>query len=149
MAKTDRDTSFEIKGLNQLLRALNTIPKDLQNEVRDASADIATDLVSGAKSAAVGRQAEMVAGGLKVKRDRVPVVSASGTIRKGVRMRDVFYGAEFGGQNRPTTLQFPPHRRQEGYFLYPTARRRGRHYANLWAEAVDKAFKDWDYKAKA
>lgn len=148
MAKTDRDTSFEIRGLNQLLRALNSIPKDLQNEVRDASQDIATDLVAGAKSAAVGKQAEMVAGGLKVKRDRVPVVAASGTLRDGVRMRDVFYGAEFGGQRRPTTMQFPPHRRQEGYFLYPTARRRGRHYATLWAEAVDAAFKAWNYKAR-
>ena len=144
MAKSNVDRAIEIKGINKLLRALSTIPKDLQQEVRDASADIARDLVSGATAAASTPQQRMVVGGLKVRRDRVPVVATGGTLRGGTKTRDVFYGAEFGGQKRNTTMQFPPHKRQQGYFLYPTARARGRHYADMWADAIDKAFKDWD-----
>lgn len=144
----EKATAFEIRGLNQLLKVLNQIPKDLQNEIRDASTAIATDLVTGAQAAARTPLQVMVAGGLKVKRDRIPIVRAgTGVVRPGTRMNDVFYGAEFGGQRRPTTQQFLPHRGRRGYFLYPTARAHGKRYAAMWAEAVDKAFKSWDYKA--
>lgn len=144
----NKDTVTEIKGMRQLLRLLNQLPKDLQAEVRDASQEIANDLVSGAKNAAHTRQQSMAAAGLKVKRDRVPIVRVGrNTIRPGVKETDVFYGAEFGGRRRPTTMQFQPHLGQQGYFLYPTARQRGRKYAEMWAGAVDKAFRDWDYKA--
>jgi hypothetical protein len=141
-----RETAVHVTGVRQLLKALSKIDKDLQAEVRDASQDIATDLVSGAKNAAATPLQNKVAGGLKVKRDRVPVVSASGKV-DGIPMRDIFYGAEFGGGRRPTTQQFTPHQGRRGYFLYPTARARGRHYAALWADAVDQAFKAWDYRA--
>jgi len=140
------ETAVQVTGVKQLLRALSKIDKDLQAEVRDASQDIATDLLSGTRNAATTPLAMKVAAGLKVKRDRVPVVSASGNV-DGVPLRDIFYGAEFGGQRRPTTQQFQPHRGRRGYFLYPTARARGRHYAALWADAVDQAFKAWDYRA--
>lgn len=148
MAKSERQTAFEVKGLNQLLRVLSKLPKDLQNDVRDASAEIASDLVSGAKQAASTPVQHLAAGGLKVRRDRIPTVSAGGSLKAGVKVQDVFYGAEFGGQRRPTTQQFAPHRGQEGYFLYPTARKRATRHFGMWAAAVDKAFKDWDYKAR-
>lgn len=143
-----RDTEVEIKGINQLLRALNKIDKDLQNKVRDASGKIASDLVAGAKSAAHTRQQALAAQALKVKRDRVPVVRVGKTmLRPGLKGTDIFYGAEFGGGRRPTTQQFPEHRGRRGYFLYPTARARGKRYADLWADAVDDAFEAWNYKA--
>lgn len=139
---------MEIRGINQLLKALNKIPKDLQNDVRDASGDIATKLVAGAKNAAHTRLQNLAASGLKVKRDRVPVVRAGrGMVRDGTRESDIFYGAEFGGRRRPTTQQFLEHQGRRGYFLYPTARARGREFSDMWADAVDKAFKSWDYKA--
>jgi hypothetical protein len=147
-ARAQSDTVTEIKGLPQLLRVLNKIPKDLQAEVRDASGEIAADLVSGAQNAAHTPLQLKVAGALKVKRDRVPVVRAGGKTSDGTPVKDLFYGAEFGGGRRSTTQQFPTHRGRLGYFLYPTARARGRKYAEKWAEAVDKAFKDWDYKAR-
>ena len=144
-----RDTVAEIRGMNQLLKVLNKIPKELQNDVRDASQNIATDLVAGARNAAHSKVQQLAASGLKAKRDRVPVVRVPKTIARGdTRYTDIFYGAEFGGGRRPTTQQFPAHRGRQGYFLYPTARARGRKYSEMWAEAVDKAFKDWDYKAR-
>jgi hypothetical protein len=144
--RAQSDTVAEIKGLPQLLRLLNKIPKDLQAEVRDASQAIANDLVSGAKSAAHTPLQRKAANALKAKRDRVPVVKAGG-MAGDVPVKDIFYGAEFGGGARPTTQQFLSHKGRSGYFLYPTARARGRRYAEMWAEAVDKAFKDWDYRA--
>ena len=140
----EKATAFEIKGLRQLLRVLNKLPKDLQNDVRDASQAIANDLGAGAKQAAATPQQRLAATGLKVKRDRIPTINARGTIRPGVKAGDIFFGSEFGGGQRPTTQQFPPHRGQRGYFLYPTARARGSKYFGMWAEAVDKAFKDWN-----
>lgn len=143
---SDKETITEIKGMRKLLRILNSIPKDLQDDVRDASVAIADDLVAGAKSAAHTPMAQLVVGGLKVKRDRVPVVRVGRNVitARGARETDIFYGAEFGGRMRRTTMQFQPHRGREGYFLYPTARQRGKHYAELWAESVDKAFKAWN-----
>ena len=143
-----KDTEVEIKGVSQLLRALGKISKDLQNDVRDASGKIAADLVSGARAAANTKQQSLAASALKVKRDRVPVVRVGRTmLRPGLKGTDIFYGAEFGGGLRPETQQFPPHRGKRGYFLYPTAKARGRRYADMWADAVDDAFKAWNYKA--
>lgn len=142
------DVAFEIKGMRELLRVLNKLPRDLQNDVRDASVDIANDLVSGAKNAAHTRLQNLAASGLKVKRDRVPTIRVGRNIlHPGTRESDVFYGAEFGGRKRPTTMQFLEHRGKRGYFLYPTARARGKRYSDMWGDAVDKAFADWDYRA--
>lgn len=142
------DTTVQIKGIRELLRALNKIDKDLQNDVRDASTNIASDLVSGARSAATTRLQNLAAQGLTVRRDRVPVVRVGrATVRPGTKLTDVFYGAEFGGGRRSTTQQFLPHRGQHGYFLYPVARARGRQYSDMWADAIDKAFETWDYRA--
>lgn len=150
MAKAQPVVAWEVKGINQLLRVLNKLPKDLQNDVRDASQGIADNLAAGAKQAASTPQQRLAALTLKARRDRVPVVTASGTARTGVTARDVFFGAEFGGGRRLTTRQFPPWRGSgstAGYFLYPTARQRGKRYFEMWAEAIDKAFKDWNYRA--
>jgi len=146
---SNKDTIGEIKGLNQLLRVMNKLPKDLQNDVRDASVAIADSLVASAQNAAHTPLTQLAASGLKVKRDRVPVVRVGrNKVRTGVKETDIFYGAEFGGRKRPTTMQFLEHRGKRGYFLYPTARANGRKYSELWAGAVDKAFKQWDYKAR-
>lgn len=140
----------QVEGLNQLLRVLNKLPKDLQKDLRDASVDIADMLVSGARGAATTPLQTLVAQGLKARRDRIPVVTTGrGKVSDTARMPDVFYGAEFGGRRRPTTQQFLEHRGRRGYFLYPTARAQGRRYAGLWADAVDKAFKDWDNRKAA
>jgi len=146
---TQRDTVAEIKGLNQLLKVLSKIPKELQNEVRDASQEIAGDLVAGAQRAASTPLQNLAASGLKAKRDRVPVVRVPKTqARPGVKFTDIFYGAEFGGGARPTTQQFLPHKGKQGYFLYPTARSQARANTEKWAEAVDKAFRSWDHKER-
>jgi hypothetical protein len=125
---------------------LNKLPKDLNNETRDASQEIAGKLVSAATQAAHTPLQQLAAKGLKAKRDRIPVVTVSGTVRKGVKATDIFYGAEFGGQRRPTTMQFQPHIGKRGYFVYPTLRAQGSRYYDMWVDAIDKAFKDWEHR---
>lgn len=53
-----------------------------------------------------------------------------------------FFGHEFGGDKRPTTRQFPPHKKREGYFLYPTIRARMKQAEERWNEIVDEVFED-------
>lgn len=144
----DVDTTVQVVGIRPLLRALSQIDKDLNKYVRDASGAIAGDLVTGATAAARTPGQRLAASGLQVKRDRIPVVKVgTAIVRDGVRATDVFYGYEFGGGRRPTTQQFPPHQGRRGYFFYPTARARGARYFEMWADAVDTAFKVWDYRA--
>lgn len=148
MGKSSTQTAFEVRGISELLRALGKIPKDLQNDVRDASTEIANDLVNAASNAASTPQQQLAATGLKVKRDRVPSIRVGrNMVKPGVRESDIFYGAEFGGRGRPTTMQFPPFRGTRGYFFYPTARAMGEANFKKWTDAVDKAFAAWDYKA--
>ena len=144
-AKPNTTPEFHVLGLKKFLRVLNKLPKELNNEVRDASQAIANDLADHAKQAAHTPQAQLAASVLKAKRDRIPKVVVPRTkVRGNARATDIFYGAEFGGQRRPTTMQFPPHMGRRGYFLYPTARARGKHYFDMWSDAVDKAFKEWN-----
>lgn len=145
MAKSQSgDEAVHIAGLRPFLKVLSKIPKDLQKEIREASESIATDIVSGAKAGATTPLQAMVAGGLSAKKDRIPTIRTSGMVRPGVRTRDVFYGAEFGGGKRPTTRQFPPHMGTRGYFLYPYVRAHDDVFVGKWIDAIDKAFADWD-----
>ena len=82
---TTRQTAWHVEGMRELLRALSKIPKELQADVRDASQAIANDLLSGAKGAAHTPQQRMAAAGLKVRRDRIPVI---------------FAGSEYGASGR-------------------------------------------------
>lgn len=149
MAAKTTQVGFQLKGMKELLKVLGSLPKEYQGMVRDASQAIATDLASSATGAAHTDLQRLAAQGLKVKRDRVPVLRGGvGMTPGGAEQRDVFFGAEFGGGRRATTRQFPTHRGRDGYFLYPTARAKGEHYAQMWVEAVDKAFQAWDHRER-
>jgi CRP-like cAMP-binding protein len=136
---------WRVEGLKRFLRVLSSLPKDLQNDTRDASQQIASDIASKAQNAAHTPLQNLAATTLKAKRDRIPVVQSTGSVRKGVKAQDIFYGAEFGGGRRPTTRQFLPHRGTRGYFFYPTVRANSRRAYDQWADAVDKAFKQWQH----
>lgn len=139
--------AVHVEGVQQLLRALSKIDKDLQGEVRDASTKIAQQLVDAASRRAVTPLQRLAMTGIKVRRDRIPSVAVGRTAlpgRPGVKATDVFYGAEFGGGRRATTRQFPAHRGRRGYFLYPAARDNGRRFYGMWGDAIDRAFKAWD-----
>jgi hypothetical protein len=136
-AKSAGNTPIRVEGVNDLLRALSKMDKALQNEVRDASQALAGDLASSINSGGSTRLARRVASSVKARRDRIPVVAmGTGKLSSGTPIRDVMFGAEFGGRARATTQQFQPHLGKVGYFFYPVIRARGREVAEDWFDAI-------------
>lgn len=137
-------------------RAIATLPRELQKELRVASKDIASGIASEASDRArsQGGVAGLIARYIKARPDRYPVIEmgsrarlpTSGNgwsrTRRGSRQRivDLMYGAEFGGGS-PRTPQFAnhPHRGTRGYFLYPTVRDRERETLDRWLDALQSA----------
>lgn len=138
------DYGTNVAGLQRKLRAL---PKDATAELRDASVAIAEAVAADARTRAfgVGRSYSLVAHTIRATRDRVPVIAIGGSQRipgrQGDRQTvgDVMWGSEFGGQGRPTTMQFLPHLGQTGYALWPTVRERSEETAEAYGQALDDA----------
>lgn len=131
----DRMLAAEVRGLKELQRELRAADPELARQLQQVNKQLVESVADEARSAAAasvsnrskasirpqasGREARVVAGG-----PRVPE----------------FYGQEFGGGKRPRTRQFPPHRGREGYFLWPTVRRRLRVASEEWADIFDEIF---------
>jgi hypothetical protein len=145
MAKL-KSTYNSVKGLN---RALAKLPKVAAEQLRTASVDIAADVAREASGRAVrvGGVAKYVAP--TIKATRVPVVKMGGSqklpskgrARTGARQTvgDVIWGAEFGGQRRPTTQQFQPWRGSStgaGYFLWPSIRANSADIQERYSQAL-------------
>jgi len=144
--------TYNIKGLNRALRKLGP---EASAQLRDASILIATHVADEAKARALRAPgpAHLVAPSIKARRDRVPVVvmgssrrlpARSGKPRTGDRqlVRDVMWGAEFGGKARTTTQQFATWRGSSstaGYFLYPAVRDHAPDTGREYSEALDAA----------
>lgn len=109
----------------EAFRLLDRLPADIQNRIiprlAEAAADNATEIRAAASR--VSRLAALA--GRSVTSGRTgstPYILGGGPGRlpsgRGT-FGDIFFGAEFGGQGRPTTQQFPPYR-AEGYWFFPT-----------------------------
>lgn len=98
----------DIEGLNKFIRDIGKANEKVSPLLRDASTKIAEDVVAEArtKASSVSRQAALAAQSMKVKRDRIPVISNGGSTRlssstpRKVQPKggDIWFGAEFGGQ---------------------------------------------------
>lgn len=98
----------DIEGLNKFIRDIGKANEKVSPLLRDASTEIAEGVVSDArtKAASVSKQAALAAQSMKVRRDRIPVISSGGSTRlnsstprkKQPKGGDVWFGAEFGGQ---------------------------------------------------
>ncbi len=137
-----------IEGLNTALRKL---PKDVVSRLRDASVAIAAKVAGDAQGRAQqeGKLAALIGPSIRATRDRVPVVKMGGAKKlPGDRhgphqtIGDAMWGAEFGGQRRPTTQQFLPWLGHTGYFLWPTVRSDDRYINTEYSEALNKALQD-------
>lgn len=142
--------SITLDGARPLLSALGKLDKNLQANIRDASQEIAATEADRIAKAGRGsdKQSRLVAVTVRARRDRVPAIAAGGAKRlptKGrPRAMDLLFGAEFGGQKRPTTQQFRPHKGTRGYWFFPTIRRDEKRIIRLWLGGVDKTLADWD-----
>lgn len=146
--------AIQIDGIAKFLRDASRADANFNTEMRKAAQEVAQNLVNKAKIEAAtvtrSRQAVEVMKGMKARRDRIPTVklseksafvSKSNPNRKRkqkVTRGDVFFGAEFGGQARPTTRQFLRHRGRSGYFFWQTVRKEKENIAKEYLGAIDK-----------
>lgn len=120
-----------IEGIREILRALDQLPTDAQNEVRDGSMRLATILARQIRAAGEAEPgpAKYAARTVQAKRDRVPVITAgSRGTKKG---RAVLFASEFG-MNRKSGWyrkvryfnsrgrQFQPHLGRGSYWFFRT-----------------------------
>lgn len=120
----------EIDGLKETLRALNGLETDLRRqangELRKAAGDCARGLVDRLKTAAAAcgvPVAPDVASSVRVKSDRLPVVSIGGPKRIGrnkVPAGRLLWGSEQGPKSDPNHFAVPP---GPGYWIKPTVAR--------------------------
>jgi len=153
--------------LFQFLRLASQAYPDFNREMRIAAEEVAQVVVDRAKVNAAGQpkhgpsvrgssglsQAQAVVNKLRARRDRIPTikldakqpfVSASRPNRKRktkVTAADVFFGAEFGGRRRPTTMQFLRHRGRQGYFFWQAVRDNKSFIAKEYSEKIDLVLK--------
>jgi len=146
-ASNEPSVDLEVRGLDEFVRVLGTIPRALDDEFKRVTVDIANDLAAGARNAARTPLQALAVRGLEVDTSDPPALVVGGTmVRPGTAAIDIWYGAEYGGGRRPTTKQFQPWLGQRGYFLTPVARERGSKYNDMYGAAIEKAMQDWDHK---
>ena len=141
--------SVEVEGLKELQRRVRNLPKQAQEELRQAAQAIADMELPRLRAAASGssRQAGAIASSIRSRRDRFPAIAAGGRGRTGVSggatAGQLFYGAEFGGRRSRTTMQFRPHLGQRGYFFFPTLRADQPKQRDLWEAALRNLEREW------
>lgn len=151
---TSDNNAIQVQGIYEFLRDASRADKRFDGEMRKAAEVVAQLLVDKAKVEAGtvtrSRQATEVMKGMRARRDRIPTVkldhksgfvSASNPNRKRKRKvtrGDVFWGAEFGGQARPTTKQFLRHRGRSAYFFWPTVRKEKNNIATQYLDAIQR-----------
>lgn len=146
MARIQTGT-VRVEGLRELSKALKQLEdKNLGKELQKANKAAATTVAKDATGAAysLGSTAAHVAPSIKASAGRM-----SASVSIGGASHPAAAGAEFGGQGRPTTMQFQPWRgagSNAGYFLYPTIRRDADKIVEEYTAALDellgKAFPD-------
>jgi hypothetical protein len=150
MAKRALTLNVRIDGLRETLAAFNAMPKEANDELRAASLEIAGELADGVRQRAQGesRQAALIAGTVKARRDRVPSVSAGGSGnltpihhngRKPAKAYQILFGSEFGAHG---DWRFKPFR-STGYWFYPAVNAYRDKMAEKWRRAVDKILARW------
>ncbi|KAA3641179.1 MAG: hypothetical protein DWP92_01650 [Armatimonadetes bacterium] len=134
---------MHVEGLNRLLSTMNKMGKQITDDTRDASTRLAEDFLRHLP-ASTPPQARIITG-FKVYRDKIPKVgfpaSRTAGVSGGARLGEFFFGHEFGGQQKPTTQQFPP-KRSDGYFFYRTLNQRGPKLAEQWFDFVTDQLED-------
>jgi len=162
------DVSFAAPGLLDFLRDASQALPEFNNEMRKAAEQVAQHVVDRAVVSANGQaphgkpregssghsQASQVARALRARRDRIPTikldskrgfVSASRPNRsrkQKVTMGNVFFGAEFGGRRRKTTMQFPRHRGRQGYFFWQAVRDNKSFIVKEYSDAIERVLKN-------
>lgn len=134
--------NVRIDGAKETLKALNRLPKEANQAVREESLKLAQALAVRAQAAAVSDrapQSKLIAPTIRARRDRVPVIVAGGTKRVGrnrVPAWKVLFGAEFGSDRFSQFRR--AHSGRKGYWFFPLVEKEGPTVAKAWSKAADR-----------
>jgi hypothetical protein len=144
VAKDSLTVKIGISGLKETLAAFRALPDEATVALKNASGDIADQVADAIRSRAVatGSQARILADTVKSKRDRVPVVSAGGSVGIG-RHRKPAYKLLFGSEFGATHLKQFKARNTSGYWFYPTVTEMKDDMSKHWLAAADEIAKAW------
>lgn len=141
MAGQSLTVTIRVDGLRETLAALNRLGPDANREIRAKALDLSQTLAASAARAgrAEGRQGVLVAGTVKARRDRVPVVVAGGASPRLGRGRakpyQLLFGSEFGSDRY---RQFGKrHIGRGSYWFFRTVEREQPAIIAAWEAAAD------------
>lgn len=146
MAAARRQYDAYIPGLNRLMRDLRGLDKESQNQLRDASSDIARrHMVPAWQSAArkAGPWGERIAATVKAKRDRLPAVQIGANRRRaysgGASVNMVRYPSHAGRVRQSIPLAFTRTDWMQSVqpaYIYPAIRE--------WGNAIEDVVRDFN-----
>lgn len=135
---TDRSQAVRVEGLADFQRELRAVDTKLPRQLSQAN-KAAAEMVAGrarSRAQSLGSVAAKSAPSIKAAAEQ-----RRSKITLGGPREPWALGAEFGGQGRPTTQQFDPHRGRQGYFLYPTIRDTREEFIDVYARAIDQVMR--------
>lgn len=152
--------AVELDGAEELRRRVRNLPKVANASMRTAAKGIVEKEVPRIQAAAgSNKQARMVASTIRARSDRYPTIVAGGSRRLSPSRKtkgkgrptagEVFFGAEFGGAQRPTTQQFRPYQGRRGYFFWPTLRKDAQQIGEQWEQAITAVEQEWSSDGRA
>lgn len=147
---------LKIDGARETLAAFRKLGKEATAALKDANKEIAGDLASKVQNAARSSDAQSaaVAPSIKVKRDRIPSITAGGS-RMATKQRrrskgqakttagDLVFGANFGATYLP---QFRRHNGGAGsddYWFFVTVQDNEAAMVKEWTDAADRLLTEW------
>lgn len=140
MARIAAPGGVRVTGLRELNLALRNLARQMGTgggELKAANKEVANFVASESrgKATALGSVAAKTAPSV-----RASAGATSASVGLGGASAPYGAGAEFGGQHRPTTMQFEPWRGSgpdAGYFLYPTIAANSARIEGEYHDALD------------
>jgi len=140
------------QGLDALLRTLNSLPREANQEMRTRSKAIAAKHGQALKSAGSSHPDARVRGvaqTVRARSDRVPVIAIGGARRVSVsrgkplpQAGDLLFGAEWGAvPDGPNGWRFPA--TSDGSWITPVLAARHPQVVREWQELYDDVQKRW------
>lgn len=139
-----RTAQIQVYGLDSLLRALKALPKEAQDELREASKEIASRLMVPAYQSAAdqaGPWGAEIAATVRASRDRIPSVSIGSSRRAfsgGASPTMVRYPSNSGVQGRSGAQGTMPAAFGSGYSWMSKMGRYKGDALKEWLQAVDR-----------
>ena len=137
--------TVRIDGAQATLKAFRDLPKEASDALRDAAGDLSESMATWVRQSgqAEGRQASLLTGTVKARRDRLPYMVVGGTKRVGHQWPGagrapayaLLFGSEFGSSRGHGFL---PHRGKAGYWVFPTIEAHEGDIARRWQAAADE-----------